>query len=1011
MHVTELSLRRPITTIMLFISFVVIGIIASRLVPLEFFPDISFPGAYISVPYQNSTPKEIERNITRPIEEAISTISGLEEISSTSSENQAGIFVRFKMGSDIGIKAMEVKEKIDGVRNQLPEDMERFYVDKFSAQDNPMLNLRISSERDLSNAYDLLDRNLKQRLERINGVASVDLYGVDKKQIRIELIPDRLEALNVNIGELANTLRETNFSVTAGKIEDGGKRYMVRPIGEITETEQFEKLVIGPNNLRLGDIAQIQYETPERNYGRHLDQKYAIGVDVFKESGANTVSVSDRVMAEIDEVKRRPEMRGINIYEMHNQASGIISSLLDLLNAGLLGGLFSIMVLYLFLRQISTTLIVALAVPFSLIVTLGFLYFLDLSLNILSMMGLMLAIGMLVDNAVVVTENIHRNQHMMPDKKKATVLGVKQVALAVTAGTFTSIIVFLPNIVNETSMIAIQMYHVAISIIIALLASLFISLTIIPLLTSHIKPPEKTDKSRFIDRMVTWYGNMLHWLMSRRYLSVGLILGSLLSVAIPLNIVNVDMFPPQASRQLYLQYNLNDSYTVERVEKTVSRIEEYLYDNQKNFEIESVYSYFEPNYAQSTINLTEDDSAVKDVMKIRDEIAEGLPKISIGAPSFDYNDQSGGEKLRVYVIGESSEVLENLADEVIRRLEMVDGIADVRSEAEAGSEEVQLVVDRERARSYGISTQQIASMVSNSMRGMNLRRVRGPNGEIDVVLAFRDADRQSISDLMSLPVNVSGNQTVKLASLADYEVNNGPQAIQRQNRQTSLGITANLNGITTDEARTEINKVLDQINYPTGYGWSYGRSFQEDQEAMDEMIINMLLAMVLIYLVMASLFESVLFPSSIITSIFYGIIGVFWFFFLTGTTFSFMAMIGILILMGIVVNNGIVLIDHITQLREGGMSREEAIIKGGKDRVRPILMTAGTTILGLLPLCFGNTQIGGDGPSYFPMARAIVGGLAFSTVITLVILPSIYIILDDLKRWGQRVLSSARQIR
>ncbi|MDZ7694200.1 MAG: efflux RND transporter permease subunit [Balneolaceae bacterium] len=264
-------------------------------------------------------------------------------------------------------------------------------------------------------------------------------------------------------------------------------------------------------------------------------------------------------MAEIDEIEKLPEMKGINIYEMHNQATGIISSLLDLLNAGLLGGLFSIIVLYLFLRQVSTTLIVAMAVPFSLIVTLSFLYFMDLSLNILSMMGLMLAIGMLVDNAVVVTENIHRNQNMTGDKKGATVLGVKQVAMAVTAGTFTSIIVFLPNIVSETSMIAIQMYHVAIAIIIALLASLFISLTIIPLLTSHIKPPKQPVKTRFIDNMVNWYGDMLQWLMNRRYLSVGLILGSFLSVAIPLNVVQVDMFPPQASRELYLQYNLNDS--------------------------------------------------------------------------------------------------------------------------------------------------------------------------------------------------------------------------------------------------------------------------------------------------------------------------------------------------------------------------------------------------------------------------------------------------------------------
>jgi HAE1 family hydrophobic/amphiphilic exporter-1 len=1007
MNITKLSLKRPVTTIMIFISLVVVGLISSRLVPLEYFPDISFPGAYISIPYTNSTPEEIERNITRPVEEAISTISGLEEISSQSSESEAGIFVRFKMGSDIGLKAMEVKEKIDGVRNQLPEDMERVFINKFSAQDNPMLNLRISSERDLSNAYDLLDRNLKQRIERINGVAKVDLYGVDKKQIRIELIPERLEAHRVNINDLAQRLSRSNFSMTAGKVDESGKRFTVRPIGEIATVDEFENLVIGAGNLRVKDIATVAYETPERNYGRHLDQKYAIGLDVFKESGANTVGVGNRVIEEIDAINTLPEMRGIKIYEMNNQATGIISSLAELLKSGLLGGLFSILILFFFLRQISTTLIVALAVPFSLIVTLGMLYFFDLSLNILSMMGLMLAIGMLVDNAVVVTESIHQNQSVGGDTKKATIHGVQQVGMAVTAGTLTTVIVFLPNIISEDSMIAVQMYHVAISIIIALVASLLISLTIIPLLTSRIKPPEKPKKSTLINKLERGYGSLLSWLIGHRYTSVLLILGTFFSAAVPLGFVSIDMFPNESSRELYLHYNLNDTYTLERVEESVDVIEDYLYSNQDKFEIESVYSYFQGETAESTIILTDDEDAEKDVALIKKEIQEKLPAIATGAPSFEFRDRNNSEQLRVFVIGESSEVLTGLADEVKRRLESTPGFADVRSEAEAGTEEVQLVVDRQRAQNFGLSSEQIAGMVSNSMRGTNLRRVRGENGEIDVVLAMQDADRQSIEDLKGLPINVSSEQTVKLASLADLQISRGPRTIQRQDRQTSLGVTINLDDLNNDEAREKIAGLMDQISYPAGYGWSYGRSFNEDQEAMDEMIVNMLLAMFLIYLVMASLFESVLFPSSIITSIFFGIIGVFWFFFLTGTTFSFMAMIGILILMGIVVNNGIVLIDHITHLRLQGYSRTEAIIQGGRDRMRPILMTAGTTVLGLIPLCIGTTQIGGDGPPYFPMARAIVGGLTFSTVITLVILPSIYLILDDVKLWAGRIWQKA----
>lgn len=1009
MKLTDISLRRPVTTIMIFISFLVIGIIASRLVPLEYFPDISYPGAYISVPYTNSTPEEVERTITRPMEEALATIGGIKRMNSNSSENQAGIFVEFEMGTDISLKSLEIKEKIDGIRDQLPNDMERFFINKFSAQDIPMMNLRISSNRDLSNAYDLLDRNLKRRIERINGVAKVDLYGVEKKQIRIELIPERVESHNVDLNQLAQILRRSNFSLSAGKINDSGKRFLVRPTGEITDPAEFSNLVIGPNHLQLGDIATVAYGTPDREYGRHLDQKYAIGLDVFKESGANTVDVADRVLSEIDKVNKLPEMRGINIYEMNNQAAGIISSLSELLKSGLLGAFFSILILYLFLRRLSTTLIVALAVPFSLIVTLGLLYFMGLSLNILSMMGLMLAVGMLVDNAVVVTENIHRNQNLMENKTEAVKLGVKQVAMAVTAGTLTTIIVFLPNIISKQSMIAVQLYHVAITIILALSASLLISLTVIPLLTSRIKPPEKTEKKRLIDRLEKIYASTLNWLLKRRYFSVCLIFGTLISVAIPMKFTNIDMFPSSESRELYLHYNLNDNYTLDRVEKSVSKIEQYLYDNKKKFEIDAVYSYYEPGNATSTILLTDDDEAEKDVKTIKQEIADHLPKLAIGTPSFEYRDRTGGNKLRVFVIGESSEVLTNLADEVVRRLKNVPGLADVRSEAETGTEEVQVVVDRERARSMNVSSEQVANLISNSMRGVNLRRVRGERGETDVVLALRESDRKNLDDLMKLPVSIGDGKSVKLASLADYRISNGPRSIQRENRQTSLGITINLDGITMDKAQQRIFPIMDQINYPAGYGWSQGRSFQEDQEAMDEMLINMFLAMFLIYLVMASLFESVLFPSSIITSIFFGVIGVFWFFFVTGTTFSFMAMIGILILMGIVVNNGIVLIDHIHQLRLSGVPRMEAIVKGGKDRMRPILMTAGTTVLGLLPLCFGTTQIGGDGPPYFPMARAIVGGLTFSTVVTLIMLPAIYLILDDIKRWGSRVWEAGRK--
>ncbi len=1002
MSFTEHSVRRPVTTMMVFVSLVVVGLIATKLVPLEYFPDISFPGAYINVPYPGASPDEVEEQVIKPIEEALATISGVDRINSNSGENNGGIQVIFNQGSDIHLKAIEIKEKIESVRNQLPDDFEYYNIYKFEDGGSNTLQLRISSERDLSNAYDLLNRNLKQRIERIDGVGQVTLYGVEKKEIRIELINDRILSYGIDLNRLTETLQRSNFSTSAGKITDAGLRYTVRPLGELRNAEDIEELIISENNLRVKDIAEVKYIEPIRNYARHLDQKYAIGLDIVKESSANTIATVDKILEEIDRINELPEMQGIQIYEMFNQADGIMLSLKELLNSGVIGAGLSIFMLFFFLRQFTTTMIVATAVPFSLIVTLGFFYFLDISINILSMTGLILAIGMLVDNAVVVTENIHRHQRMGYANKVAAVLGARRVGIAVTAGTLTSVVVFLPNIVNE-SFVAPYMYYIGMPIIISLIASLLISLTVIPLLTSKISAPKKI-KETVIDTFANKYAQFLGWFIDRRSLSTISILLLLLSGALPIFLgMNVDMFPRVEERELELRYNLNASYTLDRVKETVDKVEQYLYDNKNQFEIESVYTYYEPQFATSTIILVDEDKADKSVTEIKKEIEKNLPLVTIGEPSFEYRSRNLGEAIKVFVNGESMDVLEELAEQVEWRLSQIDGFSDVKSDAEKGKDEVRISINHERARTYGLTSTSIAQTVSQSVRGVNLRRIRGEQSEIDVILTLKNSDRQSITDLQELPIAVGNNQAIKLSSIANFEETKGPGRIFRDNRKTSLGIAINLDDITMDKARPIISEVMDQIIYPAGYSWGYGRSFNDDEEAMNVMLFNIAIAFFLIYLVMASLFESLIYPSSILTCILYGIVGIFWFFFLTGTTFDFMTMIGILILMGIVVNNGIVLIDHILHLRKEGMSRREAIIQGGKDRMRPILMTAGTTVLGLIPLALGTTQIGGDGPPYFPMARAIIGGLTFSTVVTLVVLPSIYIILDDIRIWGQRI--------
>jgi len=1007
MKITQSSLRRPVTTIMIFISFIVVGGITSRMLPLEFFPTFEYPYVNINIPYPNSTPEEIERQITRPVEEVLATISGIKRMVSNSNENNCSIFLEFDWGVDSNIKAREAKEKIDSIRNQLPNDLERFYVGRISMSDIEVLTVRISSNRDLSNSYDLLDRHLKRRVERINGVSSVRLYGVEKKEIRIQLLSNRIIAHQVNLNRLSQVLATSNFTVTAGRITDANQRFTVRPIGEIKTAEEIGNLIIGQHNIKLRDIANISYDTPELDYGRHLNRKYAIGLDVYKESGANIVNVAKRVKAEIAKISKDPRMEGITLYIMFDQGEAVVSSLNELLKAGLFGAVLAIIILFIFLRQWITTFIVAMAVPISLLVTLAFMYFLNMSLNILSMVGLMLAVGMLVDNAVVVSENIYRHQRYIPNKNQATITAVNEVAMAITAGTSTTAIVFLPNVLNQQGEISLQIKHVAVSLCIALGVSLILAQTVVPLLASKIKSSQNNIKYTVIDRLIGRYKRVLNWLLLHRKTSSAIIILVLFSVAVPFSIVKKDMFPSQENRELRLYYNVNDSYTVEKVESSVDIVEEFLYSNQKKFKIESVYTYYTGNYAESTIILIK--GAIKDKERIKNEIREGLPILSIASPGFERRSYGGaGDVLRIQLTGPSTEQLIELSHEVAWVLGKIQGFEDVRSAAAAGRREVQVIVNRERAKKYNFTPQEIARNIAVAMRGINLRRIQSEDGEILVRVEFQEKDKRNLEQLRDLTLFKDTSQPVKLATLADFKINQSPNTIRRENRITSLGVSIDLKDLTLNEARKEISRTLNNFKFPDGYTWSYGRSFSFEDEAIKMMMINTLLALALIYIVMASLFESLVFPGAIWTSIIFAIIGVWWFFLITGTTFDIMAWFGVLILIGVVVNNGIVLIDYINQLRSRGLSRHEAMVKAGGDRLRPILMTASTTVFSLLPLCITRTQIGGNGPPYFPMARAIVGGLVLSTIVTLIILPTIYILLDDLRSWARRVVKSVR---
>ncbi len=1000
----RLALNRPVTVVMLFVSMVSIGLIASRLLPLEFFPAVDVPFVMVDIPYQGSVPKEVEREITRPVEEVLATISGIKRMETYSTASGARFEVAFDWGTDVAVKAVEARERIEGIRDQLPSDLRRINVLKFNFTDQPVLTLRISSERDLSTAYDMLMRRLVRPLERIPGVARVDFQGIEPREIRIDLIADRVVAHGIDLLDLQRRLQQVNFSDSAGLIRDQGIRYRVNPRGEFRTIEEIRQLVINDHGLRLSDIAEVTYDSKRRNYARHLDRKYAIGVSIFKENGANLVDVGARVLEEVNRIGQTTEMQGINLFFLENQAEGVTQSLSELLKAGLLGALLSLFVLYFFLRHMPTTLMVSLSVPLAITITLGVMYFLGLTLNILSMMGLMLAIGMLVDNAVVVSESIQSERDKTPhDPQGAALRGVSSVGLAVAAGTLTSAAVFLPIIFGEQDQISIFLTHVAVAIVVSLSVSLLIAQTLIPLLASRMAV-QKNRPNHWIEWLKARYVRLLRWNMRHRWWAALAVVLALGSVALPISLVETNMFPENQSRRLFLNFWLDGHYPLERIKQAVDRVENYLYENQQQLEIRAVYTYYnEEGEAISSILLKDDGESGRSSQDIAKEILENMPKIAIGRPQFGFERSGGGENLGISLTGSSSEVLEDLAEDAVRLLAAAEGLGGVVADTSAGDEELQVRVNRERANLLGFSTQDVAQVVAIALRGADLREFKGEEGEIPVRLQFREQDRSGLDDLRDLKLRNAQGADVPLAAMVDVAQHTGPTRIQRINRSTGVRVTAQLDGISTDRAREVIRERMDLLAMPAGYSWQFGSGFDEDEEALQKMVFNIILAIAIIYIVLAAQFESLIYPASMICTILFSVVGVYWFFLLTGTDFSIMSMIGILILIGVVVNNGIVLIDHVNQLRLQGMERDEALIVAGRDRLRPILMTVGTTVLGLTPLCIGTTQLGGDGPPYYPMARAIVGGLLFSTLVSLVFLPTIYTWLDAMRAWPAAV--------
>ncbi|MDW8479433.1 MAG: efflux RND transporter permease subunit [Xanthomonadales bacterium] len=1009
MNPARLAMRRPVATAMAYLSLLAIGLIAAVRLPLEYFPAIAAPFLFVQVPYPGATPEEVEQRITRPVEEALATLRGVEEIRSQSTAEGANVFVLFRFGTDIAARAVETRDRLDAIRSELPDDLRRINLFRWNSGDAPVLNVRISGGRDLDGAYELLERELKRPLERIPGVARVELQGVEPREVLIELIPERLAAHGIALNALAERLGQANFAVAGGTLDDGHRRLAVQPRGELRSLEALRALPIDGRGLRLGDVAEIRVAPRRRDYERRLEGRYAIGVEVYKESHANLVEVGRRALAEVERIGASPAFAGIELIVFDDQAAGVTQSLADLASAGGIGLLLAVGVLYLFLRHWPSTLMVGLAIPICLVVALGVLYFLGYSLNVLSMMGLLLAVGLLVDNAVVVSENIFRLRGEHPrDPEGAALRGTAGVALALSAGTLTSIVVFAPNIFGEKNFITVYLEQVAVAISVTLLLSWLVAVTLIPMLAARIRhaPAEAADGpfARLGERYARW----LRQVLERRGRSL-LVLAVLmvLSLALPVRLTRVDLFPPEQQEVLRVNLQLNASYRLDELRESIVRIERFLDERRERFGIEQIYSYFnEQGFAFVQFRLS--PAARSRSQEIMEAIRRELPPLPVGTVGFNQGFVGAREGLRLVLSGPERSRLAELERVLAPLLAATPGVAAVRDERSGAPGELVVRVDRERALRHGFSAEEVARYLGIALRGLPLREYRGEEGELPVWLRFRDSERLELARLKGLTLRNRRGEDIPLLSVVEIARDRGLASLARVNRESAIVLELELApGTRAFELRQRLERTLRGLALPEGYRFSFGGLFEQGEEAGSRMLFNSAVAVSLVYIVMAALFESLAHPLVIASSILFAILGVYWFFWLTGTTFSLMAWIGVLILIGVVVNNGIVLVEHVNQLRRQGLARREALILGARERLRPILMTVATTVLGMLPLAFGEGQLGGDGPPYFPMARAIIGGLLFSTAVTLLLMPLLYEWVDDRAVAVRRLLAAA----
>ena len=1003
------ALARPVAAMTLFSAVILVGVIAWTLIPVQMMPTgYDHPYLWIWGGYRNASPREIEEQITRPVEEHFGTLSNLRHMTSRSDADSAFFELEFEEGTDMAEAYNQALDRIERAYPELPDDFEQFYIYRYDPSDEPVIWAGISVPEGIEDPAHVLQTRVEKVIERISGVGAVDLWGADRRNIYIDFRHDDVDAMGINLYRVVPSLMADNFTLPGGKVREPGNVVYLRSLARYSNIDEIRRWPVRPG-VTLNDVADVVHATPAATYINRINGDAGVSMGIYKESTANTLEVTaelERVIRE--ELANDPALEGFDFFILFSQGELIQQSIDNLTQAALIGGSLAFIVLIIFLRRLRMTLVVAGAIPVCILITVTVMYFEGETINLLSMTGLMLAVGMVVDNSIVVVENIYRLRQAGMPPLQAALKGASEVSLAVTMATLTTVAVFLP-IMFMTGGGGFSFYisRLGLPVCYALLASLAVALLFIPLATTRLSAGKPVEPGKVLEWTRKRYVRVLRWVLAHRIDATAIALMLMLTTCVAKSGVPESDRSESNINDFMMRVQFPENMTFQEKEDVLLDLEAQILAQKEEWNIDAVRTRYRSGSTRGQVRVFLEPRQRGDIP--RDDIVEQAKEMLPDLPGMEswigwHRQEGGGEvnQVALEIHGEDTELLAEYGAEIKRRLKDIPGVISVEFQVEEdATEEIQVKIDREAATRYGVDPNGLARTVQFAMRGAQLPDYLEGEKEIDVIAGFRLEDRRDIEDLENFRVWTEHGETIPLSAVAALEQKRGFGEIRRLDRRTGLSITANLEGDDLETSYRSIDAALAGLELPRGYSWSRGQRWEEMLEDQRQQQFAFLLAVLLVFLLMGILFESVSLPLCIITAVPFAMFGAYWMLFITGTTFDLMAGIGIVIMVGIVVNNAIVLVDLVQLNRSQGMSRHDALVSAGSQRFRPILMTAATTIVGLIPMAVGDASLAGI--PYKALGRVVIGGLITSSLMTLLWVPLLYAMVDDARTWWSRV--------